>query len=190
MLVTYKKALPIVCLLGAFLTGCAAPKIQDEAHLKRFEAKAGEAVKQFSKEYPEIAGQFDSAAGYAIFPTIGQGASGIGLAFGEGLVYSGGDVVGTAGNSVATIGFQFGGQAMRKVVFFNDQRSLDSFRNNGGNLDLAAQINAVFGPWGVGADGSPRTGVDIYTVQRGGLMYEASIGGQYFDYRALDDSAK
>jgi len=184
-----QKIMIVAGLAGATpLTGCAAPRITDSEHLARFEAKAEEARTDFSDEYPEIAGQFGSAAGYAIFPTIGHGASGIGLAFGEGLVYEGGDVIGTAGNSVFTIGAQWGGQAMRKVVFFNDQGVLDSFTSSGGNLDLALQANAVFGPWGAGADAAARTGVDIYTIQRGGLMYEASIGGQYFDYRALEEA--
>ena len=190
MRTTFKKTLPIFGLLAAMLTGCSAPKIQNPEHLTRFEAKASEAVQQFKKEYPEIAPQFDSAKGYIIFPTLGQGAAGIGLAFGEGLVYQNGKVIGTAGNSVFTIGFQWGGQALRKVVFFDNDVALNGYTQRQGNLDFAGQLSAVFFPWGVSADAAARDGVDIYTVQRGGLIYEASVGGQYFDYRPLDDSAK
>ena len=96
-------------------------------------------------------------------------------------------MIGTAGNSVFTIGLQLGGQALRKVVFFNNQVTLDAFTARAGNLDLAAQASAVFGPWGVSADGAARDNVDIYTVQRGGLIYEAAIGGQYFDYLPLGE---
>jgi len=149
----------------------------------------------------ESAGFFDSAYGYAVFPTIGKGAIGFGGAYGKGHVYEKGAYVGNCSMSQATIGFQLGGQAYSQIVFFKDERAFKEFTN--GSFEFGAEASAVAITAGAGAMantagtsagasagrhdakvvGAYHKGMAIFTVAKGGLMYEASIGGQKFSYK-------
>ena len=77
-----------------------------------------------------------------------------------------------------TVGFQLGGQVYAKFIFFKDQTALDEFTR--GNFEMGAQVSAVALTAGVSADASYSEGVAVFTIAGGGLMYEASIGGQNF----------
>jgi len=126
---------------------------------------------------------FASAYGYAIFPNVGKGAVGIGGASGNGFVYEQGKMVGKAKMSQVTVGFQVGGQAYREIIFFETREALDKFRKD--NLDFSAQVSAVAVKKGASATANYKDGVMVYTQQKGGLMYEASVGGQKFKYTPL-----
>ena len=148
----------------------------------------------------ESKGFFDSAYGYVVFPTIGKGGIGIGGAYGEGRVYAQGVYVGDASMTQVTIGWQLGGQAYSQMIFFKDRRAFDEF--TGGNFEFGAQASAVAITAGAQASatttgssagasggqndattvGSYYKGMAVFTVAKGGLMYEASIGGQKFSY--------
>jgi len=123
---------------------------------------------------------FEAAYGYAIFPNVGKGAVGVGGASGNGIVYEQGKMVGKAKMSQVTIGFQVGGQAYREIIFFETKEALDKFTKN--NLDFSAQVSAVAVKKGASANANYKDGVMVYTQQKGGLMYEASVGGQKFKY--------
>ena len=82
-----------------------------------------------------------------------------------------------------SIGFQFGGQAYREVIFFESATALDRFKSD--NLEFSAQASAVAATSGASANVKYANGVMIFTQQKGGLMYEASIGGQKFDYTSF-----
>ncbi|MBC7949583.1 MAG: hypothetical protein H7Y42_16980 [Chitinophagaceae bacterium] len=127
---------------------------------------------------------FDNAYGYVIFPNVGKGAIGVGGAAGNGIVFEGGNMVGKAKMKQVSIGFQLGGQAYREVIFFEDKAALDRFKEN--NLEFAAQASAVAVTSGASTNVKYREGVMVFTQQKGGLMYEASIGGQKFDYTAFE----
>ncbi len=161
------------------------------------------ALKVF-KEAEVSAGFFDSAYGYALFPTIGKGGIGIGGAGGKGRVYVGGRHVGNTSMAQVTIGFQFGGQAYRMIIFFEDERAFRDFSS--GNFEFGAQATAVAitagasasastaGGGSTSASGSEERattrggyskGMAVFTVAKGGLMYEASIGGAKFGYKPV-----
>jgi lipid-binding SYLF domain-containing protein len=144
---------------------------------------------------------FKSAYGYAVFPTIGKGGIGIGGAYGEGRVYRGGSITGTASLAKLSIGFQFGGQAFSQMIFFEDKRAFDEFTS--GEFEFDAGVSAVAITAGVqakagtegataGASAGPATGgqaqisyhkgMAVFVHTKGGLMYEAAIGGQKFSY--------
>ncbi len=143
---------------------------------------------------------FKSAYGYAVFPTIGKAGIGIGGAHGKGRVYQGGNHVGDTSMTQLTVGFQLGGQAYSQIIFFQDKRSFDEF--TGGNFEFSADASAVAITAGASASagtagtsagasggkhdattvGSYNKGMATFTVAKGGLMYEASIGGQKFSY--------
>lgn len=127
---------------------------------------------------------FNNAYAYVILPNVGKGGIGIGGAAGNGAVYRNGSLIGMAKMTQVTIGFQWGGQAYREVIFFEDKAALDRFREN--RLELSAQASAVAVTAGASANAKYSNGVMIFTQTKGGLMYEASIGGQKFSFRELD----
>lgn len=126
---------------------------------------------------------FENAYGYVIFPNVGKGGIGIGGAAGNGIVYEGGNVIGKAKLTQVSIGFQFGGQAYREVIFFESKADLDRFKEN--KIEFSAQASAVAVTAGASANVKYKEGVMIFTQQKGGLMYEASIGGQKFNYSSF-----
>ncbi|RLA50993.1 MAG: hypothetical protein DRR42_11570 [Gammaproteobacteria bacterium] len=144
---------------------------------------------------------FNTAYGYALFPSIGKGGIGIGGAHGKGRVFAGGQMTGTTSMTQVTVGFQLGGQVFSQVIFFEDKRSYDEFTS--GNFEFGAQATAVAltagasasvgsgagtsvgvsgGQNNANATGSYRKGLAIYTIAKGGLMYEAALGGQKFSF--------
>ena len=144
-------------------------------------AEVDEAMDVFLARDPDMQQLFDSAVGYALFPKIIKGGLGIGGARGKGLVFVDGEVIGEAVLTQGTIGFQAGGQVYAEVIFFESQRALDDFK--GGNFELSAQASAVAAAEGVSANARYEFGVLIVTGARGGLMYEASVGGQKFGFK-------
>jgi hypothetical protein len=82
--------------------------------------------------------------------------------------------------SQVTIGFQWGGQAYSEAIFFESQSDTERFVE--GNFELAAQASAVAATVGASRDVSYEGGVAIFTMAKGGLMYEASVGGQKFSF--------
>ena len=163
-----------------------------------------EAVDSFRKA-GESGAFFDNSYGYAIFPTIGKGGIGIGGAHGSGGVYAQGRKTGTSKMTQVTIGFQLGGQAFSQIIFFEDERAFKSFTS--GNFEFSAQASAVAITAGVSAEantgggmasgisggrndattssGGYRKGMAIFTIAKGGLMYEAALGGQKYSYKPL-----
>ncbi len=146
---------------------------------------------------------FKSAHGYAVFPTIGKGGFIVGGSYGKGQVYRGGKVTGETSLIKASIGFQAGGQAFSQIIFFEDKRAYDEF--TGGNFEFDAAASAVAITAGVqgtagtqgataSATAGPATGAQaetnyhkgmvVFTHAKGGLMFEAAIGGQKFSFTA------
>jgi lipid-binding SYLF domain-containing protein len=145
---------------------------------------------------------FGSSYGYAVFPTVGKGGIGIGGAHGSGRVYAKGAHVGDTSMTQVTVGAQLGGQAYRQIIFFQNKNAFDEFTS--GNFEFGAQATAVAitagasaqastGGTGAGASGTQKSastaggyqgGMAVFTVAKGGLMYEATLGGQKFSYKA------
>lgn len=148
---------------------------------------------------------FSDCYGYAVYPVVGKGGIGIGGALGQGQVYLGGRVTGKSTLVKLTIGFQLGGQAFSEMIFFKDKRAYDEFTS--GNFELDASASAVAITAGAqatagsagasaGVSAGPKTGeqlgatyvkgLAIFIHTKGGLMYEASIGGQTFVFQPLE----
>ncbi len=148
----------------------------DEA--AELEPKVTETVEKILAKDDGMKSFFDKAAGYAVFPNVGKGGFGIGGARGKGLLKVGGETVAVVTLTQLTIGFQAGGQAYSEFIFFEDDIALGSFRR--GNYELGAQVSAVAITAGASADADFNEGIAIFTEAKGGLMYEASVGGQKF----------
>lgn len=140
-------------------------------------------LERFRKLDPGAETFFDGAYGFVVFPTVGKGGVGIGGAYGEGEVYEQNVLVGTATLTQLTVGFQLGGQSYSEVIFFRDRQTLDDFRN--GNFELGAQASAVAVTAGASTDAAYDGGVAVFTIAKGGLMYEATVAGQKFGYEPI-----
>jgi lipid-binding SYLF domain-containing protein len=159
------------------------------------------------KNAGESANFFNTAYGYAVFPTIGKGGLIVGGAHGTGHVYEKGKYIGNTSMTQLSVGFQAGGQAYSQIIFFEDKRALDEFTN--GNFEFEAGVSAVAitaaaggtaGTTGAsaGASGSKKDattvgssyykGMAVFTIVKGGAMYQATVAGQKFTFDA--DSLK
>jgi len=145
-----------------------------------------------------IAGFHKSAYGYAVFPTIGKGGIGIGAAHGPGRVYRKGKKTGDVTMTQISIGFQLGGQVYRQVVYLQDKRAFNEFTSGQFEFSAQAEAIAITASAGVqaGTDGASASanstqgktkyqkGMIVFTMGKGGLMYQAALGGQKYDYKA------
>jgi lipid-binding SYLF domain-containing protein len=126
---------------------------------------------------------FNNSYGYVIFPHLGKGAIVIGAGGGNGTVYQKGKAIGTAKVVQLNVGAQVGGQAYREVIFFETMDALERFKQN--KLEFSGQVSATAVKSGASANARYTDGVQVFTEEIGGLMLEASIGGQKFTYRSL-----
>jgi len=146
-------------------------------------ADANVAKHDFIKADVLIQTLFDNSFGYVIFPNVGKGAIGIGGAAGNGAVYQKGTLIGMASMKQVSVGFQWGGQAYREVIFFETEADLNRFKEN--KIEFSGQASAVAVTKGAAANIKYKNGVMIFSQTKGGLMYEASVGGQKFKFRSL-----
>ena len=171
----------LALLLGASMGCSTAP--ESAADRSTLEAEAKATVEQFKTSDPSLSEAFfKNAKGYAVFPTIGKGAIGIGGAYGKGVLFENDTIVGYCDLTQGSIGFQLGGQAYSEIIFFENDQVLNNFK--AGTVEFAAQASAVAAAAGAGANAKYDQGVAVFTLSEKGLMYEASIGGQSFDYVA------
>jgi lipid-binding SYLF domain-containing protein len=140
-------------------------------------------IAKMKEKDPSLAKWFDDSYAYAVFPSVGKGGIGIGGARGGGWVYQGGRLVGKSKLTQVTIGLQLGGQVYSEVVFMRDQSAFEGFKS--GRLKLDAQASAIAVTARASADLAWHNGVAIVTMGKGGLMYEASVGGQHFSFKPL-----
>ena len=145
------------------------------------DSKAAKA--KFIEADPLMESLFTKSPAYVIFPNVGKGAVGVGGAAGGGILFEGNTPVGKAKLKQVSFGFQFGGQAYREVIFFENKSELDKFK--GGDFELAAQASAVAVNKGAAANVNYKDGLMIFTQEKSGVMYEAAVAGQKFSYKAF-----
>lgn len=165
------------------LTNACAVRTSSPQELDRVRDDVSETVARFNKHRPETKRYFTQSYGHAVFPTVGKGATIVGGAYGRGAVYEQGQLVGTTTLTQVTVGPQLGGQAYSEVIFFEDRAALDRFKQ--GNLEVGVRASAVAAIAGAAADAPYAEGIAIFTLTRGGLMCEASVGGQKFSFAPL-----
>lgn len=142
--------------------------------------ETNEALNEMFEKVPELSGKISAAYGHAVIPKITKAGIGIGGAGGKGIVYKGGAISGTTKMGQATIGLQLGGQQYSELILFENKTTYDNFIS--GKFKFSAQVSAVALAAGVSLDAPYKNGVLIYTLAQGGLMYEASVGGQKFSF--------
>lgn len=155
---------------------------------------------------PALKPYFENAYGYAVFPTVGRGGLGLGGSYGTGRVYEQEKYMGDVTVAKISIGLQAGGQAFSQIVFLQDKRAFDEFV--GGRFEFDASASAVIivagaqaqagtagasasAGIGMGTTGQVEYGYNkgmaVFIHPLGGLMYEASIGGQRFRFKPLNN---
>ncbi|MBU2905942.1 lipid-binding SYLF domain-containing protein [Arenibacter algicola] len=123
---------------------------------------------------------FNNASGYVIFPNVGEGGLIVGAASGKGIVYEKGNSVGIASLKKLDIGVQAGGQALAQVIFFETKEALNEFKTD--DYAFSAEVSAVVIESGASQNANYNDGVVVFTMPKAGLMVDASVGGQKFDY--------
>ena len=185
--------------------GLAALLLASPALAKRKVQDYSKTIEDF-KKIPVVAKFFESAHGYAVFPTIGKGGLGVGASHGKGQVYRGGELIGFTSTSDVSIGFQAGGQAYSQIIFFENEQALMQF--TGGNFEFGASAEAIAvqakaeagastEKTGASASASKtadkatttvnyQNGMAVFTMAKGGLMYAATIAGQKYSYKPVE----
>ncbi|MEE4293179.1 MAG: YSC84-related protein [Xanthomonadales bacterium] len=176
------KAILRITALAILLVSASASAFEPDSSDK-LQLSVAKAIIDVKDADPSIAQFFENSAAYAVFPNVGKGGIGVGGAHGKGLVIQNEQVIGKTSLSQVTVGFQLGGQVYSQFIFFRDQTALDSFRR--GNFEFGAQASAVAVTLGASADANYDKGVAVFTHVGGGLMYEATIGGQKFKYKDI-----
>lgn len=199
-----------ISILAFTLSGCgggdkssaidALKRSAKNIELEEDQIHVTEAILTFAKA-ESLAPYFGNSYGCVIFPTIGKGGLGIGGAHGKGWVFSQGQLTGETTMNQLTVGFQAGGQAFSQIIFLEDQAAYNNFTS--GNFEFGAQASAVAITIGANAQASTAGGTSagaaseqtkndytggmaVFTIAKGGLMYEASIGGQKFKFKAYE----
>ena len=171
-------AMAILCLI-VLAAGCAT--VPEKAESKAvLSAQVQEAIAAFKAKDPAIDLFFNNAYGYAVLPDIAKAAFWVGGAYGKGEVYEQARMIGYCSMSQASLGFSFGGEYFREVIFFRDKRDLDRFRM--GEFTFSAQATAVALTAGAAAKTDYSDGMAIFVIAEKGLMVDASLGGQKFEY--------
>jgi lipid-binding SYLF domain-containing protein len=179
------KSISIVAVLAvaSVIPVACATAPESSAEKTELREESDQAVAKARQNDAGLAQTLNTAHAYAVFPKVGKGGAGVGGAYGKGVVYQGGKVVGYCDLSQATVGAQLGAQTYTEIVCFQNQQALQHFKD--GDLAFDAQATAVAVDAGTGANASYRNGVIVYTTNEKGLMAEAAVGGQKFNYEAL-----
>ena len=162
-------------------TAAGSGKSGPEAARHEQVSDAEATVAAFRQADPDLARFFSGAVAYAVFPSVGKGGAGLGGAYGKGVLFERGAPTGQVTVTQVTVGAQLGGQAYSEIVFLESQEALKSFRK--GQFAMAAQVSAVVAAAGASANAKYAQGVAVFTMPKGGLMAEASVGGQKFAFR-------
>jgi len=173
-----KKILMTVLVTAVAFGSTLAMSAWEKDESVELDVKAKETLAEFRKNDPSIDNFISKSVGYVVIPTVGKAGFGIGGARGKGVLYENGAVTAVVTLTQLSFGFQWGGQVYSEFIFFQDTPTLSNFKK--GNYELNAQASAVAITAGASADAAFVNGMAIFTHAKGGLMYEAAIGGQKF----------
>ena len=168
----------LICMM-ALAVGCAT-RPETPASRSALSAKVERAVALFQATDPSIETYFNDAYAYAVLPEITKAAALVGGAYGRGEVFVGGTKVGYCSMTQASLGFSFGGQYFREIIFFRERADFERF--TGGAFTMSAQVTAVALQYGSADRNDYNYGLAVFVAADQGLMVDASVGGQTFQY--------
>ena len=82
-----------------------------------------------------------------------------------------------------TAGLQIGGQSYREIIFFEDKNALDRFKSY--SYEFSSETSAVAMNDANDNGFEYSNGIIVFTQKKTGLMYDASVGGQKFNYNSF-----
>lgn len=150
-----------------------------------FKQESKNVLAKMIKKSPSLQSYYDQSYGYAIFPKVTKVGVSLGFAGGKGVVFINHLVISTSKMKQLTFGLQFGAQKYSEVIFFQNEKAFEQFMNK--KLKFNGQASAVAIKKGASADLSYSDGVAVFTQSKGGIMFEASIGGQHFKNQLIED---
>ncbi|GLB47680.1 lipid-binding SYLF domain-containing protein [Neptunitalea lumnitzerae] len=174
------KTLGITLLVAVFSVTMVTAQSAKDKEIIRDAEKAKTALLEKDPGLKEF---FASSAGYVIFPNVGKGGFIIGAAAGNGVVYQNGKIIGMADLKKINVGLQAGGQAITEVIFFKTDADLAAFKNE--EFEFSAEASAVAVKSGQAVNAKYEDGVAVFAMPKAGLMADASVGGQKFDYESF-----
>jgi lipid-binding SYLF domain-containing protein len=178
---------PLCCLalVGAaamLLGGCStAPETNSERAQLHNDTDA--TMSDFKVQDPSLDGLLRNSYGYAIFPSVGKGAVGVGAAYGQGQVYENGKMIGYADMSQANVGASIGGQTFAELIVFRTPEAMQAFKSS--QLTFTADVSAVAAKAGAASNVKWTNDIAVFSWVKGGLMADAAIGGQKFNFQPL-----
>ncbi|WP_378186807.1 YSC84-related protein [Aquimarina sp. W85] len=152
----------------------------DQDKAKELQTEAAQIKTELLQKDASMASFFDKSAGYVIFPTVGKGGLVVGGAYGKGVAYENGMYIGTAELKQLDLGLQAGAKAYTEIIFFETEKAFNKFKNN--EFELSAEVSAVAITKGVAKKARFENGVAVFIHHKGGLMAEATIGGQKLNF--------
>ncbi len=169
--------------LGLAVVGCSTnPAPKTEAGRETMQDKTTAALSSMKQQDSTLDNLLKRSYGYAIFPSVAKGGLIVGGAYGKGEVYRKGELIGYADLTQATAGLQAGGQTYSELIVFENAAALNKFTE--GKFAFSGNVSAVAMKAGSAGTAQFADGLVIFTKPEGGLMFEASIGGQEFNYRS------
>ncbi len=170
----------LAVVLTSVLGACVwQPIVYDESARESVE----NALSKFRGE-EALAPFFEEALAYAVFPGSFRAGTGFGGAFGSGWLMEEGDAVGRITMFEFFAGADFGAQVYRTILFFKTEKALRNFKK--GSFEFTGQANAAHVVGGYSAAPSYHPEVAMFVQVRGGLLLEASVGTQRYDFFPLD----
>lgn len=178
---TVKRAASAVALVVAGL-GFArmGSAVETDADLV---TEARQTMALYGQKDPGIEAFFRRSVGHVVFPSVAKGGLGIGGAHGVGILFENGAAVGKVTMNQVSVGAQAGGQEFSQIVFYDVPNALAELK--AGRAQFSSQLSAVALKQGAAANARFKNGVAVFTATKGGLMLEASVAGQKFEYRAF-----
>ena len=176
-----RSSLALAALLLAACTSVAPFSPDERAEL---ELEARMLVAELQARQPDVAARLRAAPAVAVFPDVGRGAAVVGLAYGKGVLYDHGKLVGYCDVTGGILGLALGGQGYSLILSLDTPTAVWRFKH--GVYSLGSQANVVVGDMGASAQSSYHHDVSVLILDELGLMLEASIGTQELRCQMLD----
>ena len=172
----------VAALAFGSLAGACASAPDTRAEQSELEVEARSTLDLMKSKDSSLEGVLRQSAGYAVFPTIGEGAFIAGVMSGVGVVYDGGgQVIGNVEVSGGSFGAQVGGQRYSQLIIFQNENALRDFQRD--DFEMSTDASATALDMGAAARLSFEDGIAVVVDDEEGLMAEASLDGQQYDYK-------
>ena len=162
------------------IAACAtAPKTPEQR--QELQSDAQEALQMMKNRNPNVGQVLDQAYGYAVFPRVGKAGAIAGGAYGKGVVYERGQLIGYAELTQASVGAQLGAQQFAELIVFDNRDEFLRFKS--GSWTLSGTASAIILETGR-AQSFDLAGPEptVIVMPRAGAMVDVSIAGQEIDF--------